>query len=102
MGLQVKEILTVAENILVDAGDADYKTDAGILLCHVLRYDEQKLFMNWMRELEDSYSETYFALIRRRAEGEPTQYVTGKAPFMGMEFKVDSRVLIPRDDTETL
>ena len=42
----------------------------------------------------------YFALIERRAAGEPTQYITGKQEFWGLEFEVAPGVLIPRPETE--
>ena len=102
MGFTVKDLLRVSEQILEDSGDSDYKTDASILLCEVLGYDEKKLFMNWTRELEDYKSEIYLDLVRRRAEGEPTQYIAGKAWFMGLEITVTPGVLIPRPETEIL
>ena len=40
--------------------------------------------------------------LKRRCDGEPVQYIMKRADFMGMRFHVDSRVLIPRQDTETL
>lgn len=44
-----------------------------------------------------------FEQMKKRVEsGEPLQYVLGFAEFMGLTFKVDSRVLIPRPETETL
>jgi release factor glutamine methyltransferase len=42
------------------------------------------------------------AAVRRRASGEPLAYVTGRAAFRTLELAVDSRVLIPRPETEGL
>ena len=44
-----------------------------------------------------SGSPTWFA---RRTAGEPTQYLTGKQEFWGLEFEVTPAVLIPRPETE--
>ncbi len=41
-------------------------------------------------------------LSRRRASGEPLQYISGRWPFLDFEVKVDRRALIPRPETEIL
>ena len=44
----------------------------------------------------------YERVLEKRAEHVPLQYITGEQEFMGMTFHVNSNVLIPRQDTETL
>ena len=40
--------------------------------------------------------------VRRRLLGEPVAYITGHKEFYGLDLQIDTRVLDPRDDTETL
>lgn len=44
----------------------------------------------------------YREMIEKRSRRIPLQYITGVQYFMGLEFFVDERVLIPRQDTEDL
>ena len=53
-------------------------------------------------EADEEVERKYLALIARRAERIPLQYITGVQEFMGHRFRVDQSVLIPRQDTETL
>jgi release factor glutamine methyltransferase len=73
---------------------------AELLLIHALGHDRTWLYTNPEHQLDPAAAEIYFTLIARRAAGEPTQYLTGKQEFWGLEFEVTHDVLIPRPETE--
>ena len=73
---------------------------AELLLMHALGRDRAWLYSYPESLLEPAAAEKYFSLIARRAAGEPTQYLTGKQEFWGLEFEVTPAVLIPRPETE--
>ena len=52
--------------------------------------------------VSDEDTLAYRAVIARRATHYPLQYITHTQEFMGLDFYVDERVLIPRQDTEVL
>lgn len=102
MSILAKDMLSIGEAALREAGCADARIDAELLCRFLFKLDATGLFLFRSKDLDQETAEQYFALIDRRAAGEPLQYITGTQAFMGLEFKVDSRVLIPRQDTETL
>jgi len=71
-----------------------------LLLMHALGRDRTWLYTHPEASLDVAHAEKYLALIARRAAGEPTQYLTGKQEFWGLEFEVTPAVLIPRPETE--
>jgi release factor glutamine methyltransferase len=73
---------------------------AELLLMHALGRDRTWLYTHPEAVLDHAVAEKYFALVTRRAAGEPTQYLTGKQEFWGLEFEVTPAVLIPRPETE--
>lgn len=73
---------------------------AELLLMHALGRDRTWLYAHSETTLDPGIVESYFALIARRVAGEPTQYITGKQEFWGLEFEVTPAVLIPRPETE--
>ncbi|HZX47455.1 MAG TPA: HemK/PrmC family methyltransferase [Clostridia bacterium] len=87
---------------LRQAGVDSPRLDAELLLAKVLGKDRFFLHLNPDLCPGDGAVKEYFALVERRAAGEPAQYLTGVQEFMGLEFAVNPSVLIPRPDTETL
>jgi release factor glutamine methyltransferase len=75
---------------------------AELLLLHVLGRDRTRIYSHPEEEISPADADRYFALLARRASGEPTQHLTGKQEFWGLEFEVTPDVLIPRPETEHL
>jgi release factor glutamine methyltransferase len=73
---------------------------AELLLMHTLRRDRTWIYSHPEESLDPATVEKFLALIARRAAGEPTQYLTGKQEFWGLDFEVTPAVLIPRPETE--
>jgi len=73
---------------------------AELLLLHVLDRDRTFLYAHPEAELSLDQERAYRHLLGRRAEGTPTQYLTGRQEFWGLPFKVAPGVFIPRPETE--
>ena len=69
---------------------------------HALGRDRAWLYAHPEAALDAKQAARYFELVERRAAGVPTQYLTGKQEFWGLEFEVTPAVLIPRPETEHL
>lgn len=98
--MKVFEALNAAQARL--AAVPDPRLDAEYLLAHVLALPRLELLLQKQRELTAEEEAAFGALLCRREEREPLQYILGNQPFMGFSFRTDPRALIPRNDTETL
>jgi release factor glutamine methyltransferase len=85
---------------LREASVPSFTLTAELLLLHVLGRDRAWIYAHPEEEISAADAERLFALIARRSSGEPTQHLTGKQEFWGLEFEVTSEVLIPRPETE--
>jgi release factor glutamine methyltransferase len=85
-----------------EAGNRSARLDAQVLLAHVLGCDRIALYTQFDKPLGAAELSRYRELIRRRLCGEPVAYLVGEKEFWSLSLAVDSRVLIPRPDTELL
>jgi release factor glutamine methyltransferase len=76
--------------------------EAELVLTHVLNCDRLSLYLNKDSSLPEAKAQEVSSVLKRRMLGEPVQYILGSTEFMGLNFKVDKRVLIPRPETEIL
>lgn len=81
------------------------RIDAQLLLLHALGrkpHDRAWLIAHDTDLLLPDALAVWDAALARRLRGEPLAYITGQKAFYGLNLQVDSRVLDPRADTETL
>ena len=97
-----RDALRAASGMLAQAGVPDPAVDAAFLLSHVTGTPHLLLRAEGWRELSQSQLADYRALIDRRCQREPLQYILGTAQFMGVTLRAEPGALIPRNDTETL
>jgi len=96
------EAVNRASRLLREKGVASPRLDAEVLLAHVLGRDRVYLYRESGRLLDATAAVRYSKLLKRRTTGEPVAYLTGHKEFMGLDFLVGPRVLIPRPETELL
>lgn len=98
-----RELLKKGIETLDQAGISDASNDARILMEYCFGINREKLLLSYEEEVTAEDAEKNFGeLIERRAARIPLQHIIGTADFMGLEFKVDENVLVPRFDTEIL
>ena len=72
------------------------------ICCDLLGISTTTYFIKEEVELTTEQKEQLDTIISRLQQGEPLQYIEGKAPFCGMDFVVRPDVLIPRPETAEL
>ena len=100
--MTLKQVLKHAREILAANNIEDAPLESELLLRHALRLSRVQLYLDFDRELSPDQEETFWQLIKRRLNGEPTAYITQHREFYGLDFYVDPSVLIPRPESELL
>ena len=78
------------------------RLEAEILLAHVLAFERIDLYTRYDLPVDEETRARFRDLVRRRADHEPTRYLTGGCEFMSLAMKVTPDCLIPRPETELL
>src|SRR5713101_7714997 len=97
------DVRTTLKNGLAQLREArvpSFTIAAELLLLHALGRDRTWLYAHPEEQVSPADADRFFALVARRVNGEPTQHLTGKQEFWGLEFEVTRDVLIPRPETE--
>ena len=105
--MDIKVLLRDAKLQLAQSGISE--VDAEHLLAHVLGISRMDLHNSVLVETTlgafdstEVIEEQFYAMLDRRIDHEPLQYVTGLAPFRYLEIEVGPGVLVPRPESELL
>jgi len=94
--LTIKEALKKASLTLSHLENP--QKEARLLLCHFLNCDTIYLTLNENKKIDESF----FELVKKRADDIPIEYITNKVSFYSEEFFIKEGALIPRPETELL
>lgn len=97
-----REAIELGAGVLSKAQIDNPDLDAWYLLQMVCKIERSFYYLHEEEELTTEQQKEYEIALQKRAERIPLQYIIGEQEFMGLTFKVNSNVLIPRQDTETL
>ncbi len=98
----VRDAIAAATAELATAGCDSPRLDAELLLAAALGVDRVRLVLDARSPVAADGLDRFGALIARRAAREPVAYIVGARGFRHIDVRVDSRVLIPRPETELL
>ncbi|MDR0534903.1 MAG: peptide chain release factor N(5)-glutamine methyltransferase [Puniceicoccales bacterium] len=96
------QVLKKATEYLTAKGIPKARLQAEILLSAALGINRLDLYLQFERPLPEETLARLRDWVRRRANREPPQYITGTTPFRDLTLKSDPRALIPRPETEEL
>ena len=100
--MRLRDALRQAREKLRASEVEDTGFEAEYLLRHALGCTREFLLIALDSDISSPDQLRFDSIIDRRVAGEPSAYITGHREFYGLDFKVDSRALIPRPETELL
>ncbi|MEI7818815.1 MAG: peptide chain release factor N(5)-glutamine methyltransferase [bacterium] len=100
--MNIESIITKSTRILKEAEVEAARTDAELIVAHVLGRNRAWLLAHNNDSLTSKHIEQVTQLAQMRANRQPLSYVLGHREFAGLTFKIDNRVLTPRIETEMI
>jgi release factor glutamine methyltransferase len=101
-GPPVRDAVEAAVTALTAAGCSTPRLDAEVLIADALGADRAVLHSSPDMAVTGAQARVIGERVRRRVAREPVAYILGRRGFRRIELFVDSRVLIPRPETELL
>ncbi len=102
---KIQTMQTIAALLLSAIAQGLPRNEAQYLMLHACgrsMHDRAWLLMHEIEQPPSSALAVWQGSVERRLSGEPVAYIVGYKAFYGLQLSVNSAVLDPRDDTETL
>jgi release factor glutamine methyltransferase len=100
--MTLTQVLQQSAHILSANGIEDSYIEARMLLGHITKLPPVRIYTQTEQTLSHTQERDLYKLIERRLRREPIAYIVNRREFYGIDLYIDSRVLIPRPETELL
>ncbi len=100
--MTVLELLERTTRYFADHQVASPRLTIELMLADILKKTRMQLYLEFDQQVPEAVMDRLRPLVKRRAEGEPLEYVLGATTFAGHRITVTPDVLIPRPETEIL
>lgn len=100
--MTVLELLEKTTRYFADHEVPSPRLTIEIMLADILKKTRMQLYLEFDQAVSDEAMDRLRPLVKRRAEGEPVEYLLGNTTFAGHRIAVSPDVLIPRPETEIL
>jgi release factor glutamine methyltransferase len=98
----LRQVIQQIHRLLESSGIGDARLEADVMLMNLMRMPRQDIFANPELEISQQQQLDLDVMVERRLTREPLAYILGYREFYGINLLVNSSVLIPRPETETL
>ena len=98
----IERVLNWTRGFFEEKGIEGGRFDAELLMADALQVDRMRLYLDHHKPLSQDELKAIRERVRRRGQREPVAYITGQKGFWSLDLAVDSRVLVPRPETEGL
>ncbi len=96
----IRDILILSSEYLKKKGDPYARRHSEIIISHILQCQRMDLYLRFEEPIEEAELTKIREKLVLKATGQPVEYIIGSVMFYDLDLFIDSRVLIPRPETE--